>query len=295
MARFNPLDYPISLTQPEWIAPSTWLTHTPFAMVIVDLLRPSVIVELGTQYGVSYCAFCQAVQTLNLNTRCYAVDTWHGDAHSGEYGNEVINDLRQHHDPRYATFSHLIQSTFDDALNRFEEGSIDLLHIDGYHTYEAVRNDFLSWLPKLSEKGVILFHDTHVRDHDFGVWKLWEELKDKYPSFDFPHGHGLGVLVVGKKCPPAMSFLLRESDDLPLIKEFFLQLGMKVEIKYNLYNLTKQIAEREQEINRIINSKGWKFVRILRRIRLWLLPINSIRERLAQSLFRGIKNVLHKI
>lgn len=291
MARFNPLDYPISLTRPERIAPSTWLTHTPFAMFLVDLLRPSLIVELGTQYGVSYCAFCQAIKILKLNTRCYAVDTWEGDAHVGEYGNEVINDLIQYHEPRYAAFSQLIQSTFENALNNFEDKSIDLLHIDGYHTYEAVRNDFVNWLPKLSEKGVILFHDTNVKEGNFGVWKLWDELKVKYPSIDFPYGHGLGMLVVGKKYPSGMDVLLKDSENLSIIKEFFFQLGMKVE---NEYNLTAKISEQEREIYRILNSKGWRFIRILRKIRLWIMPANSLRERFARSLFRGIRNVLNR-
>jgi hypothetical protein len=294
MTRFNPLDYPISLTRPERIAPSTWLTHTPFAMFLVDILRPSLIVELGTQYGVSYCAFCQAVQILKLNTRCYAVDTWEGDAHVGEYGSEVIKDLRHHHDPRYSEFSQLLQSTFDEALKNFENKTIDLLHIDGYHSYEEVRNDFLNWLPKMSKRGVILFHDIHVRDIGFGVWKLWGELKKQYPYFDFPHGYGLGVLVVGKQYPPQMNLLLKVTNDLTIIKDFFFQLGVRVQNEYTLYNLTKQVEEQEHEIKMIHNSNSWKFISFLQRIRLFVLPVNSTRERLAQTLLKGIENVLRE-
>jgi len=281
--RFNPLDYPICLTSPTRIAPTTWITHTPFAMFLVDILRPSIIVELGTQYGVSYCAFCQAVKTLNIEARCYAVDTWQGDFHTGKYGHEILNNLKKYHDPLYDTFSRLIQSTFDDALKNFEDGTIDLLHIDGLHTYDAVKNDFTNWLPKLSERGVMLFHDICEKQDDFGVWKLWDELKVKYPFFDFFYGHGLGVLVVGKNYPPALDMLLTALDEQAAIKEFFLQLGLMAERDIKL-------GEKTQELERVLNSKGWRFIRILRKFRLRLLPINSRRERLLKFVFKGIKH-----
>jgi|GEM_PF-5459631 len=47
---------------------------------------------------------------------------------------------------------------------------------------EAVKHDFENWIKKMSNRGVILLHDTQVRRDEFGVWKLWEELSKKYPS-----------------------------------------------------------------------------------------------------------------
>src|SRR3954470_19315983 len=80
---------------------SAWIEHIPFAMFLVGALKPEVIVELGTYTGESYCAFCQIVEELKLSARCFAVDTWRGDAQSGFYEANVLEDLRAHHDPLY--------------------------------------------------------------------------------------------------------------------------------------------------------------------------------------------------
>src|SRR5262245_35155519 len=192
---------------PERQAPSAWTEHVPFAFWLVDVLRPAAIVELGTHAGMSYSAMCQAVKALCLPARCFAIDTWKGDEHAGFYSEEVYRDFAAFHAPRYGAFSRLVRSTFDEALPHFEDGSIELLHIDGYHTYEAVSHDFLSWQPKLAPNAIVIFHDTNVREHDFGVFRLWEEISAGKPHFAFLHGHGLGVLGNGRDYPRPLQFL----------------------------------------------------------------------------------------
>jgi len=184
-------------------------------------------------------AFCQTVEKLALNTKCYGIDTWLGDPTQGLYGGEVYEELKSYHDPVYGKFSKLMKCPFDEALNGFKDGSVDLLHIDGFHAYEAVKHDYETWLPKMSSRGVILFHDTNVYDMNFGVWKLWEEINGLYPSFEFKHGYGLGVLAVGPESFPRMEPLIRSMKDSSLEK-FFHFAGRQIV-------LDRQLSEKKQQ------------------------------------------------
>lgn len=190
-----------SVETPDYVPQTAWIGHGPFAMWLVRIARPRVIVELGTHYGYSYFALCQAVQAAGLPTRCLAVDTWQGDEHAGFYGAEVLAAVTAEN-RRYTEFSTLLQSTFKDALSHFEDGSVDLLHVDGRHFYADVKEDFESWCPKLSDRAIVLFHDTEVRERGFGVWRYWRELTEQHAGFSFPFQHGLGVLFWGAQQTP---------------------------------------------------------------------------------------------
>ncbi len=275
----NPLDYPVIFLDADYRAPSAWWQHTPFARFLVALTRPSVLVELGTHYGVSYFAFCQAVKALGLHTRCYAVDTWQGDEQAGFYGEEVFDQVNQYNEQSFAAFSRLLRMTFDEALSYFDEGEIDLLHIDGYHAYEAVQHDYSTWLPKMSPRGIILFHDINVREGNFGVWRLWNELSFTFPHFELLHGHGLGVLAVGTQAAEQLSPLLSLSEEeLSNVRFFFSQLGQRVTLQIELHEVHKKqrlalkrlkhLKDKLVEYSQLLLSERKKHLEDLERARM---------------------------
>lgn len=261
--------HPIIFQKPKMLAHSSWETHVPFAFFLVSILQPKMIVELGVFSGQSYCAFCQAVKYLKLNTQCFGIDTWKGDSMIGSYSEAVFEKINKYNQLLYSDFSQLLRMPFNEALNQFRDESIDLLHIDGSHTYQDVKNDFESWLPKMSKRGVILFHDTFIKDQEFGVWKLWEEISPKYPSFEFHHGCGLGVLVVGKEVNLEFVQFVKEANSSRIIQKIFNSLGELV--------LSQRIIK---DSKKTLSDLGSTKIAILRKIIKFIIPRRSLRRKI---------------
>ena len=186
-------DLPSLHFEPRIYGVGAWTSHLHFAYDLVAVLKPALLVELGVDRGESYFAFCQAAAENQTGMRCFGIDTWRGDEHAGGYDETTFAQVAGHNRANYESFSELQRSSFDDALARFENQSIDVLHLDGLHTEAAVRHDVESWLPKLRAGGILLLHDGRVRSKGFGVWKIWAELQQQSRSWTFEDGPGLGV------------------------------------------------------------------------------------------------------
>ena len=169
---------------------SAWKGHRGFAQRLIKALQPEVFVELGVHAGDSYFTIVESMH----NGKAYGVDTWAGDKHAGFYDDSIWN-MVQSVNKQYS-FSTLLKMPFDQAAGIVSDG-ISLLHIDGLHTYESVKHDFETWGPKVYD--VILLHDICVPENpDFGVWRLWEEIKNDR-CFEFHHCHGLAVFCKSER------------------------------------------------------------------------------------------------
>lgn len=190
---------------PMKLPPTAWAGHIPFLMTLIKLMEPRTYVELGTHYGASLIGAATASKSFNVPMKLYGVDSWEGDVHAGVYeGEPIYQQLKDYISQRFQNVE-LVRAYFDDANPRFASGSIDILHIDGLHTYDAVKHDFVSWLPKMAPDGVILFHDTCVYERGFGVFQLWEELRNQFTTLSFGHSFGLGVVFLDASSPRVAS------------------------------------------------------------------------------------------
>jgi hypothetical protein len=273
---------------------SAWSELIPVMYALFTVLQPRRFVELGVHNGMSYFAGCQVAERLDLNTQCVAVDSWVGDEHAGFHSTEVFDEFRRHLKENYPD-QVFIQALFKAALNCFEDGSIDLLHIDGLHTYQAVKQDFEAWLPKMSDAGVIIFHDINVFERDFAVWRLWSELRETYPSFAFAHKHGLGIIYVGRE-PHPVAALLRllagNRHHTTLVQAWFEGIGTlliehrensaaleqatlqsmpdvgsgKAALPRNVAELQSRLIQLQDEYDTIIHSTSWRAAAPIRKL-----------------------------
>ena len=283
-----------SFTPNSLQSPNAWVGHLPFAAWMIQEVSPKIFVELGTHTGNSYFSFCQSVVETGTSTKCYAVDTWQGDEHAGQYDDDIFAGINAHNGERYAEFSRLLRMTFDNAVTYFSDESIELLHIDGLHTYEAVKHDFETWLPKLAPGAVVMFHDTNVRERNFGVWKLWEELQARYPNnVEFVHSHGLGVLQLNNAPDgKVLDWLQSNSPEKQRLINYFVSLGLRQlerfelnELKQQAASLSQAVTEREGQIANlnqavierdsvmrdILGSTSWRLTRPLRAVKSFFM------------------------
>src|SRR4029077_16809866 len=89
-------DLPSRQFRPRIYGVGAWPDHIFFAYDLAALERPRTLVELGTDRGESYFAFCQSAAENQTATRCFAVDTWKGDAQSGFYDETTFEQVCLH-------------------------------------------------------------------------------------------------------------------------------------------------------------------------------------------------------
>ena len=99
------------------------------------------------------------------------------------YPNENMSVVREEYlkNTKHIQDCTLIEQTSDTAVKLFDNMSIDVLYIDGDHTYDQVKNDFINYHDKVKNGGVIGGHDYWDNTASWpGVRKAVDEMLEKY-------------------------------------------------------------------------------------------------------------------
>ena len=119
---------------------SDWIAHMSFAKWLTKTKKPEKILDLGTYKGCSALAF--GAHKIG--------DVYTVDKEIDDRTKEILTD---------AGIEYRV-SLFKDVVDLVEDGSLDILHIDGSHILEDVTEDVINFVPKLKKDGILLMHDT---------------------------------------------------------------------------------------------------------------------------------------
>lgn len=178
---------------------TAWEGHILYIYNQIKEWRPETVVELGVYLGHSLSTMAEGCRDAGLDTKLYGVDHFKGDEHSGNFGKD-IEDIATGCLGNYPNVT-LIKKTFNEALGdwkKMENTKIDLLHIDGRHFYEDIKEDFENWEPYVPVGGHIILHDTQETERNFGIGKYFRELQITHPEWEFKErkcSHGLGIIT----------------------------------------------------------------------------------------------------
>lgn len=161
--------------------------------LVRKVLKPGCqIVEIGSWLGAgSTRVIIEELQTCGSG-KLYCVDTWEGSKNVTHH-----QDIAARHD-LFETFLHNVKlaggeayvhplkMASSDAAAIIEDGCMDLIFIDGDHSYTSASEDISLWKPKVREGGILCGHDCECRP----VGPLRDAI---YSSLEMDHISGNGT------------------------------------------------------------------------------------------------------
>lgn len=201
--------------------------------------RLKTVVEIGTARGGTFFALCQIATP---DAMVVSIDLPGGPFGGGyelkdqkvfkSYGkeNQNLHFIRKD--------SHL-ESTKSELMKLLAGEKIDLLLIDGDHSYMGAMKDWELYSPLVKENGLIALHDIlfHPKVPECQVDRVWSEIKDEYKHEEFIDRNddswgGIGVLyykkIEHKIISPKRSGLLLDIAPIPNKQKGFLGMAERV-------------------------------------------------------------------
>jgi len=151
-------------------------------MLLLESLKGKVlktVVEIGTANGGVFWALCQMADP---DAQLISIDLPGGEF-GGGYKTDAIEKFKKFKQGRQR-LDFLMEDSHDLETKKklqslLKNESVDLLFIDGDHTYKGVKKDWKMYSPFVKKGGLVVFHDIclHLNVPRCEVEKFWKEIK----------------------------------------------------------------------------------------------------------------------
>ncbi len=185
------LDFQSGLGQSAWVLYG-----------LVRAMRPTLCVEIGSARGRSAC-FVGLGLKHNGQGKLVAIDPHEPTDWNDTDSVDTLATMRANLAAMDVAAQVEIRRAYSDRAAEGWTAPIDLLFIDGDHTYEGVKRDFALFAPHVKEFGLVVFHDTIWERRpdprwaraDMGVPRFVEELRQQgYPVTTLEHDCGVSLV-----------------------------------------------------------------------------------------------------
>jgi len=129
--------------------------------------------KVGVEVGVQRGFFTRRL--LRVGLEVYAVDPWLSyddyrpidQEYYQRHQNRIFDAAKKNLEPWIENNKcHIVRKTSMNALEDFEDESLDFVYIDGHHGFKYVTEDIFGWSKKIRKGGCISGHD-----YAYGPWK----------------------------------------------------------------------------------------------------------------------------
>lgn len=156
-----------------------------YAQLASNLPDGATVVEIGSFMGRSTSFLATAFWNANKQkVKIYCIDTWEGSGQEHAHLDlskmyHTFRDNLQFFIGREMVIPLQGRSDNQAFLDRFEDGSIDAVSVDGAHTYDEVKDDILNWWPKIKPDGIMIGDDYNWQSVQQAVNDAFKELNMK--------------------------------------------------------------------------------------------------------------------
>ncbi|MCQ0090538.1 hypothetical protein [Roseovarius sp. M141] len=196
--------------------------HLPLLFWLVADLRPRHAVTLQIDSGVLHFGLCQAIDKVGYDALCHGFGAWPPKDPSGK----VPEALATYHASEYEDISRLSVGTPLDVQHLFNAHSLDLLIVESGITAELVKTLVGHWLPKMSDRGVVVLCGTADIDTETSI--QLSDLRRNHAHAHFDHSGGLDIIVAGSKTSDRLARLVdldRDESAQMAVQRIFARLG----------------------------------------------------------------------